>query len=93
MLAGNLHSQTVAFRDATKWGVKENESVIIKPIYDTIFAFDSTDKVCMACFRIKSASANKFIKVTTTSYACNYLNKKGERLVIRNQKNDTTSVF
>jgi hypothetical protein len=87
------YAQTVTFREGLKWGVKENESILIQPIYDTIFNFDSTGKVCMACFRIKSASANKFIKVTTTSYVCNYLNKKSEHLVIRNQLNDTFSVF
>lgn len=67
--------------------------MIIRPIYDTIFNFDSTGAVCLACYKSKSASANKFIKVTTTSYACNYLNKKNERLVIRNVANDTFSVF
>jgi len=85
-------SQT-PYRENSKWGIRENETVIIKPIYDTIFNFDSTGKVCMACFRSKSATASKFIKVTTTSYACNYLNKKNERLIIRNMANDTFSVF
>jgi len=47
----------------------------------------------MACYKSKSASANKFIKVTTTSYACNYMNKKNEHLIIRNATNDTFSVF
>ncbi|WP_317898738.1 hypothetical protein [Aurantibacillus circumpalustris] len=93
VFSGSLLAQTVAFREGIKWGVKENESVIIQPIYDTIFDFDSTGKICMACFRIKSASANKFIKVTTTSFACNYLSKKNERLIIRNQLNDTSSIF
>lgn len=88
-----LVSQSLPFKENLKWGVKENEQVIIKPVYDTIFNFDSTGTVCMACFRTKSASANKFIKVTSTSYACNYLNKKSERLIIRNQSNDTFSVF
>lgn len=87
-------AQTETFRENGKWGIKENEGIIIiRPLYDTIFNFDSTGAVCMACHRIKSASANKFIKVTTTSYACHYLNKKAERLIIRNQANDTFSVF
>ena len=88
-----LLSQTLPFRENAKWGIKESESIIIKPVYDTIFNFDSTGKVCMACFRTKAASANKFIKVLTTTYYCNYINKKGERLIIRNTANDTTSVF
>lgn len=92
-LSSDCLSQTVTFRENNKWGIKENESVIIKPIYDTIFNFDSTGRVCMACYKAKSASANKFIKVTTTSYSCNYLNKKNELLIIRNTLNDTFSVF
>jgi len=91
--AGSCYSQTNPFRENGKWGIKENETVLITPIYDTIFNFDSTGKVCMACYKSKSASANKFIKVTTTSYACNYMNKKNEHLIIRNATNDTFSVF
>ena len=61
------------------WGLgmafnKENESVIIPAVYDTIFNFDSTGQVCMACYKVKSASASKFIKVMTTTYVCRYLN-------------------
>jgi hypothetical protein len=93
LLAGIASAQTVPFRENTKWGIKENEQVLIAPVYDTIFNFDSTGRVCLACFRHKSASTNKFIKVTTTSYSCNYLNKKNERLIIRNTMNDTFSVF
>ena len=85
--------QSAAFKENSKWGIKENGTVIITPVYDTIFNFDSTGKVCLACHRTKSASANKFIKVFTTTYSCNYLNKKNERLVIRNTANDTFGVF
>lgn len=86
-------SQTAPFKENSKWGIKENGAVIVQPLFDTIFNFDSTGKVCLACFRSKGVSASKFIKVITTSYACNYLNKKGERLVIRNMQNDTFGVF
>lgn len=93
LLAIAAFSQTSPFRENSKWGISSNGSVIIKPVYDTIFNFDSTGKVCLACFRSKGVSASKFIKVYTTSYSCNYLDKKGERLIIRNQQNDTFSVF
>lgn len=93
LFAAPCVSQTITFRENNKWGIKEKESILIQPVYDTIFNFDSTGKVCLACFRTKSASANKFIKVTTTTYACNYLDKKSERLIIRNVANDTFSVF
>lgn len=91
----SLFSQTLPYRENGKWGIKQTEGdlVIIRPVYDTIFSFDSTGQVCLACYKTKAASANKFVKVTTTTYACNYLNKKNERLVIRNTKNDTFSVF
>lgn len=86
-------SQTQTFKENLKWGIKENETVIIPAVYDTIFNFDSTQKVCMACYKIKSASASKFIKVMTTTYVCRYLNKKNEKLIVRNLNNDTSSVF
>ncbi len=88
-----MHAQTQSFRENGKWGMKEGQTILIKAAYDTIFGFDSTSRVCMACFKTKTASASKFIKMTTTSYACNYLNKKGEHLSIRNTANDTFSVF
>ncbi|PBQ32547.1 hypothetical protein CNR22_12450 [Sphingobacteriaceae bacterium] len=101
LLAGftlSFFSQTSPFRENGKWGIWQpsndgDNRIIIKPVYDTIFNFDSTAQVCLACFKTKTASANKFIKVTTTTYACNYLNKKNERLIIRNTAKDTFSVF
>ena len=93
ILSLRCNSQTQSFKENLKWGMKENESVIIPAIYDTIFNFDSTGQVCMACYKVKSASASKFIKVMTTTYVCRYLNKKNEKLVIKNLNNDTSSVF
>jgi hypothetical protein len=61
-------------------------------VYDTVFNFDPTGKLCLACFEIKTATSNKFMRVLSTSYACNYLNKKNERLTITNG-DDTCSVF
>lgn len=92
-LCSTLVSQTLPFRENAKWGIKENEKVIITPIYDTIFNFDSTGKVCLACHRTRVASASKFIKMTTVSYACNYLNRKNERLHLKTESSDTCSVF
>ena len=86
-------AQTTSFRENGKWGVKEKDQVIIKPVYDTIYGFDSTGKVCLACFRTKTNSSNKFMKVMVTSYACNYLNKQNERLFIKTTLGDTCSVF
>jgi hypothetical protein len=88
-----LLSQTVPFRENSKWGIKENDVIVVPPRYDTVFNFDSQGKVCMGCFKIKTASANKFIKVVSTSYSCNYLNKENKRLRIRMEGNDTNSVF
>jgi len=85
--------QTQTFLENKKWGVKDGDQEIIKPIYDTIFDFDSTGKVCLACFKSKTSSANKFIKVMVTTYSCNYLNKKSSRLVIKQNGRDTCSMF
>lgn len=86
-------SQTQTIKDYLKWGIKEQDTFIVPAIYDTIFNFDSTSRVCLGCFKIKKASASKFIKTLSTSYACNYLNKKNERLIIKDENGDTTSVF
>ncbi len=86
-------SQTKVFKENNKWGIKENEVVIIKAVYDTIFNFDSTSKVCLACAKIKGVNPNKYIKTPTVSFNCNYLNKSGERLIVKQLDADTTSIF
>jgi hypothetical protein len=80
-------------RENGKWGFKKDGAFLIKPVYDTIYGFDSTNRVCLACQKMVSNNANKFIKVHVTKYSCHYYNTKGETLMIRNQKNDTFTVF
>lgn len=67
--------------------------MLVAPLYDTVFNFDSTSKICLVCFKSKSATASKFIKVIKTSYSCNYLDRNSKKLVIRNAAGDTNSVF
>ncbi|MBK9285860.1 MAG: hypothetical protein IPM51_16315 [Sphingobacteriaceae bacterium] len=93
LLLNGVRAQTTLFKEGDKWGMKEGESVLIKPIYDSIFNFDSLNKVCLVCFETVSAHPNKFIKTLIHSYHCNYLNKSGERLVIHLESGDTNSVF
>ena len=93
ILVNYSFSQTKTFKDAGKWGIKENEKIIIKPLYDTIFNFDSTGKVCLACFKIKGLNPNKFIKNPAITYNCNYLDKNGAHLTIKQFEGDTCSVF
>ncbi|MDO9000743.1 MAG: hypothetical protein Q7W45_13325 [Bacteroidota bacterium] len=88
-----MKSQTAPFKENLKWGIKENTNIIIKPVYDTIFNFDNSGKVCLACYKTKVASANKFMKSFTTVYNCNYLNKQGDKLKIKTNESDTCSVF
>jgi hypothetical protein len=85
-------SQVEIFKEG-KWGVKSYNEVVIPAVFDTVFGFEKSGKVCMACFRIKGVSANKFIRVTTLNYSCNYLNEKNERLIVANRAGDTCSVF
>ena len=89
----SFNAQTIPFKEGLKWGIKENEKIIIKPVYDTVFNFDNAGKVCMACFKTKALSANRFIKTYTIVYSCNYLNKNSNRLQIKTDDNDTASVF
>jgi hypothetical protein len=86
-------AQTLPFRNGKTWGIKKNEQIIINPVYDTIFNFENTNRVCLACFKTKGVSTNKFIKISTISYSCNYLNANNKLLTIKNETNDTTSVF
>jgi len=86
-------SQTKTYKENGKWGIKENDKVIIKPVYDTIFNFDSTSKVCLACAKIKGANPNKYIKTPSITFNCNYLNKNNDRLIIKQFGTDTCSIF
>ena len=86
-------SQPQLLRQNGKWGASENEKSIIPAKYDTIFPFDATGKVCMACMRSTGAGTNKFIKVFTVSYTCNYLNRNNQRLSVKTPGNDTCTVF
>ncbi len=88
-----LTAQPQAFKTGAKWGIKKNEQIVIDAVYDTIFNFDNTNKVCLACFKIKGANANRFIKLVTTTYACNYLNAGKKILTIKTDTKDTASVF
>src|SRR5688572_29402207 len=81
------------FIENQKWGIKNGDKIVIAPVYDTVFNFDKNSKVCMACFKSKNTNANKFIKVTSTTYSCNYLNTESQRLVIKTSSKDTCSVF
>lgn len=86
-------AQTLPFKDNLKWGIKENNKILIKPVYDTIFNYENTGRVCFACYKTKCVSANKFIKTFTTVYTCNYLNKNSEKLKIKTADADTCSIF
>lgn len=86
-----LQGQTV--RENGKWGYKKDDQFLIRPIYDTIYGYDSTGRVCLACQKDKSANTNKFIKVTITKHLCHYYDNYGNKLMIRNSVNDTFTVF
>src|SRR5687768_17147769 len=89
----SVSAQVTTFRDAGKWGIKDDQQVIVAPVFDTIHGFDSTNTVCLACYKTKAASANKFIKVMVTTYSCNYLSRQGQKLYVKTTSNDTCSVF
>jgi hypothetical protein len=91
-LSAGLFSQTQVFKEGTKYGIKEKDRVIIQPVHDTLFNFDSTGRVCLACAKIRGAHPNKFIRTPVFSYSCSYISRNGERLVIQND-GDTSSIF
>ena len=89
----SLNSQTLPFQEHGKWGIKEKNQILIAPTFDTILNFDEEGKVCMACYKVRTPSPNKFIKTVTVSFSCHYLNKKNEKLRIKAEDHDTCSVF
>jgi len=93
MLNNCLFGQTNPVREKNKWGIKEDEKWIIPANYDTIFNFDDEGKVCLACFRVKKISTNKFIKINSYTFYCNYLTKENKKLQIKTSENDTCTVF
>jgi len=88
-----LFAQYHPFTENKKWGIKDSNKIVITPVYDTIFNFDKNARVCLACFKSKNTNTNKYIKVTNTTYACNYLNTESKRLIIKTSSRDTCSVF
>ncbi|MBX3163319.1 MAG: hypothetical protein KF900_02470 [Bacteroidetes bacterium] len=88
-------AQTQTFRgENNKWGIKENERIIIPAVYDTLFNFDKEGNVCLACYRIKTTTTRNAMTITKTNHYCRYLNKNNNCLVIHiNNNTDTCSVF
>lgn len=86
-------SQTSVFKENGKWGIKENNQVIIQAVHDTIFNFDSTGKICLACTKLKSLHPNKYIKTPVISFHCSYINKSGKKLVVKSGNADSISDF
>lgn len=89
----NIIAQPLPYKENSKWGIKEDNAVIIKPVYDTLFNYNGSGKVCLACYKAMVPSSNKFIKTLTKIYACNYIDREDKRLVVKTEGNDTCSVF
>jgi hypothetical protein len=83
----------MCFEKDGKWGIRDSNTTIISPRFDTIFGFDPLKKVCLGCFELKRNASNKYMRVTSIAFACNYLNPNNERLVIKDGLGDTCSVF
>lgn len=80
------------FLKGKKMGCNWNGKEIIPPIYDTIFDFDNTNAICLACNEVKKNN-NKFIKVAVKSFECKYLNKENKSLYIKKNLKDSSNVF
>ncbi len=93
VLWAEVYSQSAVFKENDKWGIKENGLVVVKPVYDSVFNFSVSNKVCFVCHKTMIASPNKFIKALTKSFVCNYLHREKGRLTIKAEGNDTCSVF
>ncbi|MGZ3900002.1 MAG: hypothetical protein ACXVNM_07180 [Bacteroidia bacterium] len=90
----SVYCQPQVFKEVNKWGIKQGDNVIVKPVYDTVFNFDSTGKVCLACNKTKTPSANRYIKTSTVTFNCNYLSRNSKRLMVIPYGSDTAcSIF
>jgi hypothetical protein len=85
-------AKPTTFVKGKKMGVEWNGKEIIPPTYDTVFAFDATNSVCMACNEVKGQQS-KFIKVATKSYQCKYLNKENKALYVKRSLKDSSCLF
>lgn len=89
-----VFGQPLIFKELNKWGIIERDTVLIKPVYDTVFNFDAAGKVCLACNKLTTPSNNRFIKMVSVTYNCNYLNKKGKHLMVIPEGSDSAcSIF
>lgn len=88
-------AQTQPFRgENNRWGISENEKILIPAVYDTIFNFDQEQKVCLACYRVKTTTNRNMMTITKTNHYCRYLNKQNQALSIKIETHsDTCSVF
>lgn len=94
-LALSAWAQTTVFSENHRWGIKEKSTILVAPIYDSVFNFDESGKVCMVCFKLKTAApANKIIRVNNSyKIYCNYLDRSGKKLNIKTDDQDTCTVF
>ncbi len=81
-----------SFVKGNKMGCTWNGQEIIPAVYDTIFEFDATSTICLACNETKTSNS-KFIKVSTKSYECKYLNKENKAFYLKRSAKDSTCIF
>jgi hypothetical protein len=84
-------SQFTFNKENKKYSVSYNNKALSLNIYDTVIG--SNSKICMACLKKPMPSANKFIRTLIPTFVCNYFNSTGQKLVIKYNGKDTTSMF
>lgn len=89
---GQNETRPKTFFKGNKMGCTLNGNEIIPPLYDTIFDFDKTNTICMACNEMKKGNS-KFIKIQVKAFECKYLNKSNQALFIKHTDKDSTDLF
>ncbi len=84
-------SQFTFSKENKKYSVSHNNKAFTQSIYDTVIAYNS--KICMACLKKPMPSANEFIRTLIPTVVCNYFNTAGQKLIIKYNGKDTTSIF
>jgi hypothetical protein len=75
------------------WGFRDGKTNFLSAVYDTVFRFDSTGRVCMACSRNSEVQYRNSMKIVNNAYNCVYLNRKKQRLTVKVPGNDSCTIF
>ena len=71
----------IAFKsENNKWGFKQDEKIIIEPQYDSVVAFDATNRICFVGNVSAKKSMNSLTHQVRKEYTFNYITPANKKL-------------